>query len=994
MRLIIAILCCLLTSQAFADKYLRQGATGSANGSDWTNAYTTLSAAVAGAARGEIIWVADSVAGYAGGNITKAVSGTTLLTVKKATIASHGTSTGWSDAFGDGQAVFTSQISLGSAYTVLDGSVGADDGSVTPYGFKISFGTGANGGDVGDNSTIQYVEYVGYTGFGDFFYPASTVCIYMNGTNPKVSHCYLHGGDTLLNVGVEGHTNDGWTCNGAIIEYTWFQASRSTNGALHSNVAFVAGAQNGIWRYNTAYNYNDEGLFFSWYEGQGGTGVPKSGIPRNWQVYGNVFTSASGTNPRGIEMRQFGPGQTTAGGFRYDNYLVYNNTFVSLGSGGFLNRATDPSDGGAGSSVGCAFVNNLGYNAPNTLGDTATVSNNTQDATNRFVNLAGRNYHLAAPLAGISLAAQYNQDMDGNTRGADGVWDRGAYEFGAGGDPLPSLTSSVINAAGTQIALTFSEAVTAGAGGTGGFSLNMNGGAVTMSSPTGSGTSRTYSLTGRVIGSGESGTISYVQPGNGYEDSALQDVPTFSGNLVTNNSTVQTTNPVTFSPVAGSYFGTASVTLTSSTPGNTIRYTTDGSTPTGSSTQYVSPVPVSVSTTINAFAAASGLLNSPPTSASYEVGTWTSSAFWKNFAVPQQTGVFTWIFRASASSAAADGLIGLSPITSTSFNDLAVILRFNQTGTIDARNAGAYAAVNSFTYVPGTTYEFVVTVNVLNKTYSATVSQIAGTPVAIATNYAFRTEQASAADLDNVGISAPGTGTVTVSQMSFGGIATIPTLTSATIGANGVTLALGFSVPVTYGSGGSGGWTISAFGGAATLTPTASPTSFTISRPISIGETGTISYVQPGNGVESASGGDLVTLSGFAFNNQSTVDLRPPTPSPMSFSSQPTAVSSFSVTMTASVAVDANTPPVQYYFDETSANPGGADSGWTTSRTYTNNGLSPGIQYTYRVLARDSSPALNQTTPSSSVNVTTPIIAGGKVITPAGTTGAGFLINP
>ena len=100
----------------------------------------------------------------------------------------------------------------------------------------------------------------------------------------------------------------------------------------------------------------------------------------------------------------------------------------------------------------------------------------------------------------------------------------------------------------------------------------------------------------------------------------------------------------------------------------------------------------------------------------------------------------------------------------------------------------------------------------------------------------------------------------------------------------------------------------------------------------------------------------------------------------MTFSAIPSALSSFSVTMTASVATDASTPPVQYYFDETSGNPGGADSGWTTSRTYTNSQLSPGIQYTYRVLARDSAAVPNQTTPSSSVNVTTPIIAGGKVI--------------
>ena len=90
--------------------------------------------------------------------------------------------------------------------------------------------------------------------------------------------------------------------------------------------------------------------------------------------------------------------------------------------------------------------------------------------------------------------------------------------------------------------------------------------------------------------------------------------------------------------------------------------------------------------------------------------------------------------------------------------------------------------------------------------------------------------------------------------------------------------------------------------------------------------------------------------------------------------------------MTATTATDV--PAVQYYFDETSANPGGTDSGWQPSPTYTDTGLSPGVQYTYRVLVRDA--ALNQTTPSDSVDVTTPIIAGARLITPTKQIGAGF----
>ncbi len=60
-------------------------------------------------------------------------------------------------------------------------------------------------------------------------------------------------------------------------------------------------------------------------------------------------------------------------------------------------------------------------------------SNNTDDSnSSRFVNVSNLytyNLHLTGALAGVSLASPYNMDMDGKTRGADGTWDRGAYEF-------------------------------------------------------------------------------------------------------------------------------------------------------------------------------------------------------------------------------------------------------------------------------------------------------------------------------------------------------------------------------------------------------------------------------------------------------------------------------------------------------------------------------------------------------------------------------------
>jgi hypothetical protein len=77
----------------------------------------------------------------------------------------------------------------------------------------------------------------------------------------------------------------------------------------------------------------------------------------------------------------------------------------------------------------------------------------------------------------------------------------------------------------------------------------------------------------------------------------------------------------TFSPGAGNYSSSQSVTISSTTGGASIRYTTDGSTPSESAgTLYSSPVPISTTTTLKAIAYESGMTDSPVTSATYTFG--------------------------------------------------------------------------------------------------------------------------------------------------------------------------------------------------------------------------------------------------------------------------------------------------------------------------------------------------------------------------------------
>lgn len=106
-----------------------------------------------------------------------------------------------------------------------------------------------------------------------------------------------------------------------------------------------------------------------------------------------------------------------------------------------------------------------------------------------------------------------------------------------------------------------------------------------------------------------------------------------------------------------------------------------------------------------------------------------------------------------------------------------------------------------------------------------------------------------------------------------------PTLTTATLGPVPTTLTLAFSENVFIGSGGNGGFTPTLSGGAATLTYASGSGSneliYTVSRSVAFGETGTLAYTQPGNGVEDSIGSDLASLSGFTLTN--TISSEPDT---------------------------------------------------------------------------------------------------------------------
>ena len=84
-------------------------------------------------------------------------------------------------------------------------------------------------------------------------------------------------------------------------------------------------------------------------------------------------------------------------------------------------------------------------------------------------------------------------------------------------------------------------------------------------------------------------------------------------------TTKRTVATPTATPGAGTYEGSQSVTLATTTEGATIYYTTDGSTPTSASTEYESAITVSATKTIKAIAIKDGYYDSEVLTAAYTI---------------------------------------------------------------------------------------------------------------------------------------------------------------------------------------------------------------------------------------------------------------------------------------------------------------------------------------------------------------------------------------
>lgn len=424
------LIVCILSSSYAADHYVRAGGTCTSNCNSWSNAYGQISSALSNAARGDTIWVADG--SYSAITLNKAASGTAPITIKKATLSNYGTATGWSSSYGDGQAEISSVTAI-TNYWVLDGQTRDESNwsNSAAYGFRIPGGVVANTisyGSGSSNITFRYVDVGGPPGTS---YSASLPSsgFYLGGfgsvlSNWTISRSHIH--NVHLPFQLAGASN-------VTIEYSWLGPNwnketirgqiRASNIVIRFNI-MKDGCQ-GKPDDPTAGGCTAQ---IAMWDGS-------AGAFDGSEIYGNVIWTTKNTFHSDGCIMIGGDGGATAAGASANNVVVYNNTIVGIQSGTCNIRFPGSHTGdvaqnniwyglGPGVSYGCS-ANTCSHNVNITSGDP-------------FVSLATGDLRLrGATSAGVSLAGPYNVDMTGKIRGADGVWDLGAYEYSASTGEAP-----------------------------------------------------------------------------------------------------------------------------------------------------------------------------------------------------------------------------------------------------------------------------------------------------------------------------------------------------------------------------------------------------------------------------------------------------------------------------------------------------------------------------------------------------------------------------
>jgi hypothetical protein len=447
--------------------YVRAGAVGLNNGSDWNNAWRSCADIVWGGAginAGDTVWFAG---GLYTNTLTPTVSGTpdAWINIKRvrSTDFAATNAAGWDNSYDSQVVIDPGDHALffyvsGLSYICVDGRVDSGMKLVCPN---------TEGAAVAIKQGVNYITLTNL----DLSGPGGPTPVIMNGDNRGIDATAWNGSFyepvnhlTVSHCRIHGQVNNLWliNCYNSTFEYCKIYDSAAANsGQFHANVCATSSSTNVTFRFNEIYNHQVEGIMFIF------------GGAANWYIYGNVWHDGMTGVSRVLEAQDGIEGP----------FYFYNNTIANVGTsigtvnGGFYMpgsrgrnniywNTTVPGTPGfqqayAGLPDNDYDFSNLAFFEPHAI----------TNGANPFVSTNARDYHLVANIGanyprdkGLTLNSNFRIAFDGNVRGADGSWDIGAYEFGSAaaltnnltlpsGNPAAPYFVGVSAAPGTAISL-------------------------------------------------------------------------------------------------------------------------------------------------------------------------------------------------------------------------------------------------------------------------------------------------------------------------------------------------------------------------------------------------------------------------------------------------------------------------------------------------------------------------------------------------------------
>ncbi len=312
---------------------------------------------------------------------------------------------GYNAVHHDGQTVFATTLAISGSYFTIDGNttdwnptIKINGNSATSYYLNIT----------GNNVLVK-----GVYAYGDGNQDLERKCISIQGTNTvtvqnvEASHT---AGDCVGISNSTGITVDKLYCH-----------DRITGGDAHGD-AFELFSSSNVTISNSKVHWQGQHIYWG-----GAVGTEQSAFT----IYGNVLWATGESN--GGKCFHWNGDCTLSGVVAYNNTCVNVTTQLTNADGTYTNNLWYP---GAAINISTGTHSKGWYKS----GMTVTDATKQEGDSSIFANYSGEDFRLSGATnvgSNIGTPAGAGTDLLGSTRGTDGVWDRGAYEYIAPPTYLP-----------------------------------------------------------------------------------------------------------------------------------------------------------------------------------------------------------------------------------------------------------------------------------------------------------------------------------------------------------------------------------------------------------------------------------------------------------------------------------------------------------------------------------------------------------------------------